>query len=222
MHSDSDIRTSATLLKQLRVLEDQQAWNRFMDLYSPLLRVWGARAGLPHHDVEDLISRLLVKLVQEIPRFVYDPRRGRFRSWLKALTNHELVNMAREAAHRLPGDKGTGRSTIHDLLIQHPDTLDELVDGLHQCSINMLEVLHEAINEERDACQGDERISWEIFNRTILMREKIRLVAQEFHLTYHAAAMRVQRIKPRIGARAIRLFRERANIEAANEEKPQN
>ena len=105
MQDKLDIRTSASLLEKLRIFQEQQAWERFMSLYTPLLAAWGRRAGLPEHEVEELIGRLQLKLVQEIPSFVYDPAK-RFRSWLKTLVNHELANIAREAGARYPARKG--------------------------------------------------------------------------------------------------------------------
>ena len=220
MQDDFDLRTSATLLERVRVLQDQQAWNRFMNLYMPYLWAWGRRAGLPEHDVEELIGRLELRLVQTIPSFVYDPRK-RFRGWLTTLATHELADMAREAARRLPGEKPTGSSGILDLLLQHPDGLDELVEGLEELSKAMAALLHDSMNAVRDSCQGDQQVSWEIFHRNIVMEDKITTVAKEFNLTVQAAGMRVLRMKRIIRAKITQLLAERAQIDADGQEKPQ-
>ena len=57
MQDKLDIRTSASLLEKLRIFQEQQAWERFMSLYTPLLAAWGRRAGLPEHEVEELIGQ---------------------------------------------------------------------------------------------------------------------------------------------------------------------
>jgi DNA-directed RNA polymerase specialized sigma24 family protein len=217
MQSDFDLRTSATLLEKLRVRDDQQAWDRFVKLYCPLLRAWGKRFGLLENDVEDLIGRLLLKLFQKLPSFVYNPAQS-FRGWLRTLVFHEVTDMAREAKHRLPGEKGTGSSEIYDLLLQHPDGLDELVEGLHGPLIQKLEALHEAMKEVRDACQGDQKVSWEIFHRKVLMDEQIAILAREFSLTVQNAGMRVVRMKKRIEAKSAQLLGERARVAADGRE----
>src|SRR5262249_49101042 len=116
MSADFEVRTSKTLLEKLRVFEDRQAWAQFMNLYLPMIQVWGKRFGLPHDDVEELTGRLLGKLVEAIPRFDYDPKKGSFRGWLKTVTQRELINFARERRRRLPGDEATGKSAVYDLL----------------------------------------------------------------------------------------------------------
>jgi RNA polymerase sigma-70 factor, ECF subfamily len=221
MNNHSEVRTSATLLQQLRVLEDRQAWTKFMSLYMPLFTAWGKRAGLAQHDVDELVGRLLLKLVRELPKFQYDAARGSFRSWLKTLANRELANMAREAAHRLPGEKGTGSSEIFELLLQQPDGLDELVEGLQEASKGMAAAIHDSMDAIRDACRGDQQISWEIFRRNTLADEKITTLAKEFNLTVWAAGMRVKRMKQRIKARITQVLSERARIDV-DEQRPRN
>ncbi len=67
-----------------------------MDLYAPLLWAWGQAAGLGQSDLADLVQEVLLILLRELPEFEYDPRRGRFRSWLKTIA----VNKCREHQRR--------------------------------------------------------------------------------------------------------------------------
>jgi RNA polymerase sigma factor (sigma-70 family) len=206
MNPDFDVRTSKTLLENLRVFEDRKAWSQFMSLYLPMIRTWGRRFGLQDDDVEELTSRLLTKLVEALPRFNYDPAKGSFRGWLKTVTQRELTTFARERRRRVPGDQGTGQSAVYDLLREHAD---DLVATLHDQSEGMLRSLHEAIKEVQDACKGEEQKSWEVFQRIFLAGEAIETVAAEAGLSYHAAAMRVQRIKKKVRSRALQLALER-------------
>jgi RNA polymerase sigma-70 factor, ECF subfamily len=88
--------TSLTLLQRVRSSEDQLAWNRFVDLYSPFIFEWGRRAGLTDVDAADLSQDVLILLLVELPRFEYSPDRGRFRGWLRTVT----VNKCRERQRR--------------------------------------------------------------------------------------------------------------------------
>jgi RNA polymerase sigma-70 factor (ECF subfamily) len=73
--------TPRSLLERLRQPGDQAAWERFVELYTPLLFVWSRRLGLQSADAADRIQELFSSLVQTLPAFHYDPSR-RFRGWL--------------------------------------------------------------------------------------------------------------------------------------------
>jgi RNA polymerase sigma-70 factor (ECF subfamily) len=205
MNADFDIKTSMSLLEKLRVLEDRRAWSQFMNLYLPMIQTWAKRFGLSQDDVEEITSRLLTKLVEVLPRFDYDPAKGSFRGWLKTVTQRELVTFARERGRRPAGDAATGRSTVYDLLLEHADDVDDLVASLHDRSEGMLRSLQDAIKEVRSACRGEEETSWQVFEKIFLAGQAIEPVAAEVGLSYHAAAMRVQRIKKKVRSRALEL-----------------
>jgi RNA polymerase sigma-70 factor (ECF subfamily) len=73
--------TPASLLERLRRPEDQVAWERFVQLYTPLLCHWAHRLGLREADIADLVQDVFAVLVEKLPQFRYDPH-GRFRAWL--------------------------------------------------------------------------------------------------------------------------------------------
>jgi RNA polymerase sigma factor (sigma-70 family) len=203
MSADFDIKTSTTLLERMRVYEDRAAWSQFLRLYRPMIETWARRFGLSADDVDELTSRLLSKLVEALPRFEYDPEKGSFRGWLKTVTQRELVTFARERSRR--SDQATGRSTVYDLLLEQPDGVDDLVTGLHDQSEAMLRGLQEAMKEVEADCRGEEEKSWQVFRRIFLAGEKIEVVSAEVGLSYHATAMRVQRIKKKVRNRALEL-----------------
>lgn len=77
--------TSLSLLANLRRPDDQAAWNRFVELYTPLLFYWCRRAGLQDSDAADLVQDVLQLLVKKLPEFEHD-RTHSFRSWLRTVT----------------------------------------------------------------------------------------------------------------------------------------
>jgi len=77
--------TSLSLLQQLRRPDDDAAWNRFVELYTPLLYYWARKAGLQNADAADLVQEVLQLLVKKLPEFEYD-RAKSFRSWLRTVT----------------------------------------------------------------------------------------------------------------------------------------
>jgi RNA polymerase sigma-70 factor (ECF subfamily) len=209
MSPDFNVRTSKSLLEKLRVFEDRRAWSQFLSLYLPMMQAWGRRVGLQTDDVEELTGRLLTKLVEALPQFDYDPDKGSFRGWLKTITHREISNLARERRRRLPGEVATGASAVFDMLFEHPGKVDELVDSLHERSEGMLRSMQDAVKEIEGEYQGEERKSWEMFQRIFLSGQEIEPVAAEYGLSYHAAAMRVQRIKKKVRTRAMELALQR-------------
>lgn len=76
--------TPPTLLERLRQPGADEAWARFVDLYTPLLYSWARRVGLRGQDAEDLVQDVLTTLVQKLPEFTYDPQKS-FRAWLRTI-----------------------------------------------------------------------------------------------------------------------------------------
>jgi RNA polymerase sigma-70 factor (ECF subfamily) len=87
--------TSGSLLARLRNPNEQEAWNRFADLYTPLLYYWVRRLGLTENDASDLVQEVFLVLVAKLPSFEYQES-GSFRGWLRTLT----INKYRESLRR--------------------------------------------------------------------------------------------------------------------------
>jgi RNA polymerase sigma-70 factor (ECF subfamily) len=79
----------------LRQPGDQEAWQRFTALYTPLLYYWTRHLGLQPHDAADLVQEVLVILVRKLPDFNYDEHRS-FRAWLRTI----LLNKWRDNGRR--------------------------------------------------------------------------------------------------------------------------
>lgn len=88
--------TSATLLNRLRRSDDQAAWVRFVELYTPLLYHWALRVGCPETDAADLVQEALLLLLRKLPDFNYD-QKGSFRSWLRTVVHNCWRNLQRRA-----------------------------------------------------------------------------------------------------------------------------
>jgi RNA polymerase sigma-70 factor (ECF subfamily) len=84
-------KTPVSLLERLRKPGDQEAWSRFVHLYTPLLYVWVRRLRLDPDDAKDLVQDVFTTLVDKLPGFEYDPGR-RFRGWLWTVA----INKVRE------------------------------------------------------------------------------------------------------------------------------
>lgn len=86
--------TSVSLLKRLREPNAQTAWERWVELYAPLIYHWGVDQGLTHADAADLVQDVLSILVVKLPEFEYDPGR-RFRGWLRTIAVNRIRDLYR-------------------------------------------------------------------------------------------------------------------------------
>ena len=82
--------TSASLLDRLGDHADGEAWRRLVDLYTPLIRGWLRRQGVPEAEVDDLAQEVLGIVVRELPGFHHNRRVGAFRAWLRVITTNCL------------------------------------------------------------------------------------------------------------------------------------
>jgi RNA polymerase sigma-70 factor (ECF subfamily) len=83
--------TPVSLLEKLRQPNPAEAWERFVELYTPLLYHWCRQLGLSTSEAADLVQDVFVVLIQKLPGFTYD-RQGSFRAWLRTV----LMNKCRE------------------------------------------------------------------------------------------------------------------------------
>jgi RNA polymerase sigma-70 factor (ECF subfamily) len=111
--------TSASLLERLQGRADAAAWERFVNLYTPLLYFWACRLGLQPQDASDLVQDVFTLLLQKLPDFAYDPQRS-FRNWLRTVFMNKWRQRQRR---RAVAPAGEARLSI----VAAPDTVT-LVD----------------------------------------------------------------------------------------------
>jgi RNA polymerase sigma-70 factor (ECF subfamily) len=114
--------TPASLLVRLRRPDDQEAWGRFVRLYTPLLYHWARRLRLPEADAADLVQDVFAVLVRTLPGFEYDRRKG-FRGWLKTVVTNKFRDRCRRRAAAPPAEDGA----LAD--VAGPDPADALSDA---------------------------------------------------------------------------------------------
>jgi RNA polymerase sigma-70 factor, ECF subfamily len=78
--------TPVSLLERLRLHLDPLSWQRLVDIYTPLIRLWLRRHALQPSDAEDLAQEVMSVVVREMPNFHHEQRPGAFRRWLRRVT----------------------------------------------------------------------------------------------------------------------------------------
>jgi RNA polymerase sigma factor (sigma-70 family) len=97
---DDTSRTHASLLIRVRDTGDHQAWVEFEKRYRPMIWGW-CRHWFPR-ETDDKVQEVYCKLVAPLRTFEYDPARGRFRGWLKTLTNRLMADLKGSTPSEVP------------------------------------------------------------------------------------------------------------------------
>jgi RNA polymerase sigma-70 factor, ECF subfamily len=178
--------TSATLLERLNDRSDSVAWQRLVDLYSPLIGSWLRRYGVSAEDAEDLTQDVLGVVVREVTSFQHNGRAGAFRTWLRTIATNCLRQSLR--SRRRHGQAGPS-----------PD-ITPMLDGLEDPSSDLSRrwdrehdefVLHRLL----DLIRPDFRpATWLAFRRQVLDGESAESVAAELGLSVNAVLIAKSRV----------------------------
>jgi RNA polymerase sigma-70 factor (ECF subfamily) len=171
--------TSLSLLERLRQPADQEAWNQFVKLYTPLLYHWARQVGLSPQDRADLIQDVLLLLVRKLPEFTYDPKKS-FRSWLRTVTLNKWRENYRKSA---------------TVAVHSSAGLEEVPAPDEAAAFDLAEYRHHLIRHAFEAIRPEfpER-TWNAFREYVQNGRDAAEVAAELHLsigTVYAAKSRV-------------------------------
>ncbi len=177
-HREATIsETSISLLDRLRARPDAASWQRFVDLYQPLLQGWVRRQGVRPPDAEDLVQEVLAVVARELPQFHHNQRPGAFRAWLRAI----LVNRLRafwRARRSQPVAVGGPTPPEWEELEDPAGSLSRLWDEEHDRHV--LGRLLELIEPEFAPT------TWQAFRRVTLDGQPAAAVARELGLSVNA------------------------------------
>src|SRR5258707_2890599 len=106
--------TRVTLLTQLRLdPSDQAGWDEFVECYGRHIYRWCRQWKFQDADAEDVTQDILVKLIQKLRAFAYDPSRS-FRGWLKTVAHHAWRDFADSRRH---ARRAAGASQGQELML---------------------------------------------------------------------------------------------------------
>jgi RNA polymerase sigma-70 factor (ECF subfamily) len=178
--------TSLSLLERLRLHPTESAWQRLVDLYTPLIRVWLRRYAILDQDVEDLVQEVLAIVVRKIPEFKRKERTGAFRRWLRTITVNCLRGFWRAQRYR---PKATGQEGFAHLLDQLEDTdsaLSRLWDKEHDEHVTrrLLELIRPRFEAK----------TWLAFQRVALEGMPVDETARELGISANAVFIAKSRV----------------------------
>lgn len=82
--------TQPSLIVRVRNPEDQSAWREFDRKYRDLISRYARARGLQSADAEDVRQVVMTNLAKGLRGFEYDPKKGRFRSYLGIVVRNAI------------------------------------------------------------------------------------------------------------------------------------
>jgi RNA polymerase sigma-70 factor (ECF subfamily) len=189
--------TSASLLEQLRLLPDAAAWQRLVELYTPLIRAW-LRRQAQLQDTDDLVQEVLTVVVRKLPEFQRAPRTGAFRHWLRTITVNCLRDHWRGQRRR---PLATGNSDFLEVLgqLEDPESgLSRLWDQEHDRHVTQY------LLKQLEPCF--EATTWKAFRRVAVEGAEPSAVAAELGITVNAVFIAKSRVLSRLRQQAAGLL----------------
>ncbi|HAV65250.1 MAG TPA: sigma-70 family RNA polymerase sigma factor [Verrucomicrobiales bacterium] len=181
---DQGLQTRATLLLNLRDVENHAAWERFVDLYTPLIFQFCRKRGLQEVDAADVAQEVMKAVAGAIQKFEYEPDRGGFRNWLFTVTRNKLKSFW-DRRQRQPA--AMGGTTMMQLIQEQPGSSEEL-DWDHEYRLRMF---HWAADRVRAEFKVP---TWEAFWKTAVQNQPIGEVARALGLTEGAVYIARSRV----------------------------
>lgn len=157
MAGSFESQTRSSLLCAVRNLSDERAWAAFTRRYEGVIRACCRAQGLGPEAADEMTQAVLVKLVDTMPKFVYDPALG-FRHWLSRVVVNAVKDYWRQVK-RQRGDQGSGDTRVHEALESLPAP-----DGIDLDAIAL--TLEEHFEQDRRTHEACERVRRRIGDRT--------------------------------------------------------
>ena len=103
--------TRRTLLQKLN-MGSQVAWDDFDQTYRKLIILRGRDRGLRQDELDDLVQMVLINIFKSNSIFKYDGSKGRFRDYLKTITDRRAFDLIRKRKDALQSLSDMGDNSI--------------------------------------------------------------------------------------------------------------
>lgn len=104
--------TRATLLERLRDGDAVMAWEEFFQRYWRLIHAAARNRGCREHTAEEIVQEVMLTVFQRRDVFRYDPKRGRFRDWLRTVVRNAVAEHRRAPSQRVRARGGNAEDSF--------------------------------------------------------------------------------------------------------------
>ncbi len=194
--------TNPELLAKIKDNTNEAAWREFIEIYRPLVYGFCINHQLQTADANDVTQEVMKAIARSIANFEYDPKKGRFRSWLFTVTRSKFNNFL-ESRYRHP--QGTGDTEMIRFIEAQP-AREEAEDWDKEFKKQTLQSAMEAIEHEFSPK------TWEAFVRTAIHHEAGKDVAEQLDLSVGAVYIARSRVTTRLKDWVRRFLKDEADF----------
>jgi RNA polymerase sigma factor (sigma-70 family) len=183
---NNDLQTRSSLIAGLKTLSPDR-WKNFVLVYTPLLKFWIQRKGIPSTATDDVLQDSLQAVCVGIGNFHRDTAKGTFRGWLRTIVERRVADYFRDKSPEFtisPQALGNLPSPSQ----KDPETIDHEVRLLETIRARALELVRQSTTEK----------TWQMFWLSTVEKVPTTEIAQQFRVTTAAVRVAKQRVLQRL------------------------
>lgn len=188
--------TSETLIAKVCDPDDREAWERFEQLYRPVIYRIARTRGMQHSDALDLVQQVLMAVAGAINEYEKRGEGPSFRKWIGRVTRNAIL----KAITRGPRDKAVGGSAILDVLHEVASSnapIETLIETEYQREL----YARASAKVRKDVSE----IIWLAFEITVLQGKSIDQAAAQLDLSVGSVYAARSRVMRRLRDQVLRL-----------------
>jgi RNA polymerase sigma-70 factor, ECF subfamily len=181
--------TSSSLLIRVKA-RNQDAWQRLVRLYGPLVDFWLRQANLQPADTRDVFQEVFKAVADGIGSFRKDRPCDRFRGWLRTITRNKLADHFRRQGWQ---PAAVGGSSAYQRLqeVEGPAEVEDEPQELYALKQLRLRAV--------DLIRGEfETRTWQAFYRVTVEGQAAKDVAEDMGVTPSAVRLAKSRVLRRL------------------------
>lgn len=105
-------KTRVTLLYRVKNQLDEKSWDEFVGYYKNYIYIVARNMNLEHHDAEDILQRVLLKLWEKLPEFEYSTKKGTFRSFLCTIIRNMAIDLLKKKSRMMNDAQGEDKANL--------------------------------------------------------------------------------------------------------------
>lgn len=176
--STTHLETRNSLILRLSDKQDIEAWDRFVEIYQPLIFRLVRSKGFQDADAEDIVQEVMVAVSKAIERWVPDPSKGRFRDWLFRIARNLMINYLTRRKHQ---SFCAGRGMFVELLDEHLEHATQPTEVSKEFDLEYRRELF-LIGAER-VSQSVRTKTWDAFRLTAIEHRSISETASQLQMS---------------------------------------
>lgn len=177
--------TSVSFLNSLQADGDSRTWQEFVELYTPLIRIWLGGQNVRDQERDDVTQEVISVVLRRLPEFRRQ-RTGSFRNWLKRITINCWRNYRRKHLKRMAPVGGTEFGQVMNELADPDSQMSRQWDEQHDQYVlqRLLEKIRPGVRES----------TWAAFQAVTMDGKTPEQAAEELGVTTNAIYVAKSRV----------------------------